>query len=247
MKFQDILYEFEIKKNNPHFNDRRIQRCFGQDYFDVIASVKKSKLNDPVKVLGVFKIPVEAKTRIKTVLDELEKPYYWAEHGTLFIVELYNYHLDKQYITFFGKKEEEIYNNRARLNMNVELRERPMSDELETPQNLSRGYYLVCHIYDNFLITMFLSRTSNKESLISRAKLRSSKYNVVFIHDPFTELDAYIDKDRAIEYEKLQKQSSTEEPKIIEPQLSDDEKRKLAYKERMKKEFERQKKLWKKR
>jgi hypothetical protein len=99
-------------------------------------------------------------------------------------------------------------------------------------QNISRGNVLVCYIIDNYLTTIFLTRSINPDYLVQKAKERHPDKNVVFIEDPFTQLDAYIDIEKAKEIPE----KPIEEPKPAEepgPQLSDKERRLQAYRERM--------------
>ena len=243
MKFMEILNEFNIKPNDPHFNDRTLQRCFGQEYFDVVAR-KTNESYKTEKPIGLYKIPQEAKNHIRSVIEELKKPYYWAERGHIFIVELYEFVITPELITFTGSPHEQQMNKNLFNHLDIytiELREKPLPDELSSPQdNLSRGHYLVCHINNNDITTMFLSRSSDPQYHINRSKRSAPKYEVVFIKDPFTELDAYIDIENAKRYHEKSPQTP-QEPQ--EPQMTEKELKKYLYNEKMKKERERHEKL----
>ena len=77
--FRDLLYTFPFK-----YIDR--SRFFRISEIDADASYVQIK----GKIIGRYNIPPEAKIRIKAILDYIDKPYFWAEHGNIFIIELTN-------------------------------------------------------------------------------------------------------------------------------------------------------------
>ena len=239
MKFQEILREFEIKE---HYLERYIQRF--QDSFDVITIHKITK---ETTIVGKYIVTPDVKQKVQTIIRLIEKPYYVGEIGTVMVIGIHRFHVSYRDTIFSGPPDVQIRNKQNMMdNTNYfhYLQERPFTGEkLNSEQNLSQGIYLVCFIVNNSLTTFMLTKSSDPSVLISRAKrLFTRTKNFVFIANPLTELDAYIDVEMA--KQNPEEQPPTEEPPE-EPQISDDDKRKLAYKERMKKELERQKKLWK--
>jgi hypothetical protein len=231
MNFQDILNEFEINPNDSHYQDRTVQRFFGQDFFDVVITPKTSNYVEP-QIIGKFRIPPDVKSKIQSILIQLEKPYYVGEHGTAFIVELYEFHITPENIVFNGDAKQQQINKQLFYNNNHYLQERPLPGELQTKQNLSRGFYLICYIINNNLRSILFVRTTNPNDLKQKLLRTHPRHNIVFIKDPFTELDAYMDIDKAKEVQEPQPQEQPPPPPTDEPQLTNKERRLLAYKEK---------------
>ena len=246
----DILLEFDIKPGDTHYRDRMMQRFFGQKFFEVYALNKNYQYDtQEPRILGKFPIPQEAINNVTEIINKLEQPYYTFEKGTVLIAQLYIFNLKPNDIILTGSPKEQETNKKLlqdKKNIYWFIQEHPLGDEFSTRQNISRGNVLLCYIVDGVLTTIFLSQVISKDHIIHKTKNRHPNKEIIYMDDPLSQIDAYIDIDKAKEYPNPPEDVKTPETPE-EPQLSDDEKRKLAYKERMKKEFERQKKLWKRR
>jgi hypothetical protein len=237
MKLMDILKEFEIKSNNTHYQDRVIQRFIAQEFFDVIC-INKANYNDKT-IIGKYKIPADVKSKVSKILNELEKPYYVGDPGTVFVVQLHFFDLNIRDIILTGSPYDQMKNKEKffdRTNYLRYLRERLIDIKLNTKQKLSEGVNLVCSIVDNKLTTITFIAYTNPDRIIEKNKRDFPNYKIIYIKDPFTELDNYMDIDRLKEIPNDTQQPVVDNPPE-EPQLTDKEKRLLAYKKK-------QEKLW---
>lgn len=233
----DILKEFEIKSNNTHYQDRVIQRFIAQEFFDVIC-INKANYNDKT-IIGKYKIPADVKSKVSKILNELEKPYYVGDPGTVFVVQLHFFDLNIRDIILTGSPYDQMKNKEKffdRTNYLRYLRERLIDIKLNTKQKLSEGVNLVCSIVDNKLTTITFIAYTNPDRIIEKNKRDFPNYKIIYIKDPFTELDNYMDIDRLKEIPNDTQQPVVDNPPE-EPQLTDKEKRLLAYKKK-------QEKLW---
>jgi hypothetical protein len=230
--YRKILREFKSDFSNPHFTDRTFQRFFGQTYYDVIAVINGDFQN--AKIIGEFEIPQIVKNRVQKILDHLHKPEYVGEHSQTFIIELYEFNLNQNNIIFKGNTPQERLDNiklyRNQPDVKTYLQERPIEGHNETQQSPTRGFYLICYVTNDYLKTMLLERSKNPDYLVDKAKKRTGSQDVVFIKDPFTQLDAYMDIDTI----RNQKPEEHPEPEPEDPPMSDHERRLQAYKDKMK-------------
>jgi hypothetical protein len=250
MKLMDILREFEIKTNNTHYQDRVIQRFMAQDFFDVI-TINRANFNDK-QIIGKYPIPTEVKDKVTRILNELEKPYYLGDPGTVFVVQLHYFDLNIRNIILTGNPYDQMINKKRVIDKNnylTYLRERPIDLKLHTKQKLSEGFNLVCSIVDNKLTTLTFLAYANPNKIIEKNKRDFPNYKIIYIKDPFTELNNYMDIDKL-------KEIPNEEPQVdvnpsvannppVDPQLSDHDRRVLIYKQRMEKDREKKENKWK--
>ena len=197
-------------------------------------------------IVGKYEIPQEARDNVSKILDELQKPYYAGDPGTVFIIQLYFFKLDGTNVTFNGNPRDQMINKKMfydRDNYLTYLREQPIETKLQTKQSFAVGINLVCYVVNNILKTISLTRTSIPDKMIQKGKEMFSRFKVIYIKDPFTELDNYMDIDR---FKNTLSKPSIQKPKEPEePQMTEKERKLLAYKEKSRIEREKQERLWK--
>jgi hypothetical protein len=248
MKFGDILREFDIKKNNTHYQDRVIQRFISQDFFDV-SSKNKFNYNDKL-IIGKYRFPPEVKDEISKILIELEKPYYIGDPGTVYIIQLHIFDLKIQDVILNGDSHEQLKNKKIFFDANrlILLREHPVNLNLQTEQSLSEGINLVCFIVNNKLTTLTLLTSTNPDRIIQKNKRDFPLYKIVYIKDPYKELDAFMDVDKLREIPNDPPEDPIDDKSQISPeapQLSDHDRRVLIYKQRMEKDRQNKENKWK--
>lgn len=199
--FKRILREFEINPFNPHFTDRSYQRFIGQNLYDVIA-IRNGDWQNQI-LLGKYKIPNDVKSKVIETLNYLLQSKIVGVPNRVYIIKLHQFDININYIRFNGDKKTQqenlniFYEGRTRSsNTSVFLQERPLDEKTSTQQHLSSGRDLVCIVKGNVFQTMFLTKTNNPIELTKHAGNKQLSTDIVYIDDPMSELQDYIQQDK---------------------------------------------------
>lgn len=225
---QKIINEFDISTHSKERMDLRLD----QTTYDVVA-FPKTGLYKKI-IIGKFNIPQDAKITVDNIFKKLNDPDYRVPQYLALVIQLYEFKLKLENITFVGSPEEQkrykqIFGDRQ--NWNVYLQTLP-----DDKGRMSHGRFLICVARGNVISTMFLLRDQTQSfEKLKEHMLRNfpTLKEVIFVGNPDTQLDAYIDIDRARLNPPKEQQIPIEQP----PQISDKEKKLQLYKEKMKRKF----------
>lgn len=223
-----IIKEFDI---SSHSKIRMNLRFFNQTSYDVVA-FNKNNPNNKI-IIGKYNIPQDAKHNVNNILSKISDPDYNVSQEIALVIQLYEFKMKSEYINFIGTPEEQIKFKKVfadNQNYNIFL-QTPMDER----GKVSHGRFLVCVARGNVISTAFLLHDTNmsfeklKEVMLQTYKALN---DVIYINNPETQLDTYIDVEKAKLTPPKNPQTPTEQPP---PQMSNKEKRLQDYKERMKK------------
>ena len=225
---QKIINEFDISTHSKERMDLRLD----QTTYDVVA-FPKTGLYKKI-IIGKFNIPQDAKITVDNIFKKLNDPDYRVPQYLALVIQLYEFKLKLENITFVGSPEEQkrykqIFGDRQ--NWNIYLQTLP-----DDKGRMSHGRFLICVARGNVISTMFLLRDQTQSfEKLKEHMLRNfpTLKEVIFVGNPDTQLDAYIDIDRARLNPPKEQQIPIEQP----PQISDKEKKLQLYKEKMKRKF----------
>jgi len=225
---QKIINEFDISTHSKERMDLRLD----QTTYDVVA-FPKTGLYKKI-IIGKFNIPQDAKITVDNIFKKLNDPDYRVPQYLALVIQLYEFKLKLENITFVGSPEEQkrykqIFGDRQ--NWNVYLQTLP-----DDKGRMSHGRFLICVARGNVISTMFLLRDQTQSfEKLKEHMLRNfpTLKEVIFVGNPDTQLDAYIDIDRA----RLNPPKEQQIPIEQLPQISDKEKKLQLYKEKMKRKF----------
>jgi hypothetical protein len=197
-----VITEFHLQKIikeigvSDHVNLRLGQRLIDQNFYDVVAFSRKNL--DKI-VIGKYEIPQEAITNANNVLNKLNDPDYAIPLDISLVIQLYEFKLNLQNIILLGTPQQQakykyIFNDKN--NWNIYVRTSPKGDE-----KISYGRFLVCVSRNNKIKTTFLLADTNrsfnklKEHMWQKPEFKNVN-EIIYISNPETQLDAYIDVDR---------------------------------------------------
>ena len=217
---QKIINEFDISTHSKERMDLRLD----QTTYDVVA-FPKTGLYKKI-IIGKFNIPQDAKITVDNIFKKLNDPDYRVPQYLALVIQLYEFKLKLENITFVGSPEEQkrykqIFGDRQ--NWNVYLQTLP-----DDKGRMSHGRFLICVARGNVISTMFLLRDQTQSfEKLKEHMLRNfpTLKEVIFVGNPDTQLDAYIDIDRARLNPPKEQQIPIEQP----PQISDKEKMKRKF------------------
>lgn len=217
---EKIMNELDI---TSHSKKRMNLRLFDQNTYDVVAFPTSPFYNKII--IGKYKIPQEARNNVNMVFDKIIKPEYKIPLGTALVIKLYEFKIKLDDIIFNGdiqqqKRFKKMFGDRQNWNIYLQT---PMDENGRT----SHGRFLVCIAVENVVSTTILIRNT-KDSFedLKEHTLRNHPEinNVIYIDNPESQFDIY---------NVNNPKNSIEQPELI----SDKEKRLLAYKEKMKRNF----------
>jgi hypothetical protein len=225
-----IINEFDISIHSKERMDLRLD----QTSYDVVA-FPKTGLYKKI-VIGKFNIPQDAKTTVDNIFKKLNDPDYRVPQYLALVIQLYEFKLKLENITFIGSPEEQkrykqIFGDRQ--NWNIYLQTLP-----DDKGRMSHGRFLICVARGNVISTMFLLRDQTQSfEKLKEHMLRNfpTLKEVIFVGNPETQLDTYIDID--IDRARLNPPKEQQIPIEQLPQMSDKERRLQSYKEKMKRNF----------
>jgi hypothetical protein len=225
-----ILKEFDI---TGHSKNRLNLRFLQQTSYDVVAFMKKEHNK---MIIGKYIIPQDAKTTVNNIFNKINDPDYSIFPEIALVIQLYEFNIKLDHISFIGTPEEQIkfkgiFNDRQNNSIFLQT---PMDER----GNVSNGKFLVCIARDNIISTVFLLQNPNSSfEKLKENMMRTYRGldDVIYINNPETQLDAYINTDTAKLNPPKDPQIPIEEP----PRMSDREQRLMAYNEKMKRKFRR--------
>ena len=215
---QKIINEFDISVHSKERMDLRLN----QTSYDVVA-FPKTGLYKKI-IIGKYNIPQNVKPAVDNILKKLNNPNYRIPQNLALVIQLYEFKIKHEYITFFGtpteqKRYKQIFGDRQ--NWNVYLQTLP-----DDKGRMSHGRFLICVARGNVISTMFLLRdqTQSFEKLKEHMLRNFPTLNeVIFVGNPETQLDAYTNRTRL--NPPKEQQIPIEQP----PQISDKEKMKRKF------------------